>query len=510
VIDEAVVQIAKQWYLLCKQVTVYCDCVDCEVIHEGVNYISFEKFNKKDKFNVFISWRRNFSYLIDAVTKIYWIHDLPRGIDLDDNMMNQTDWVVVLSEYHKSLLPDNVPAEKIFVSTNGLVPEQMDGLPNIVRSKYRIIYASSYDRGLEDLLNSWKDIKAAVPEAELHIYYGWNTYDIYLEEGIIGDTVWKDHMCELMMQEGVTEHGRIGHNELLIEYKKASILAYPCQYAGEINCIALSKAIACGCYPVTNDFAVLPERNITGTSVTNAAFIPAVITALKDTPELSEKEAKEYVAKMAWNNVAKDWVDFMFTPDVDTIVMDRTNYIYKNIDMGETVVDIGCNDGHMFKNTPIVDDVTHVDLDDFGLPNYVKADAQDLPFDDKQFGIAVVSEILEHVPDPVEAIKEAVRVADKVIITVPYEYEWCESYKPFMTIAKWEKETGKTRDELLPEDYANCKDLYRKDDLDHLWHIRWYTPTTLADDLEDAGVENYTLVKTRSNHWSHLAVVING
>jgi len=42
-----------------------------------------------------------------------------------------------------------------------------------MRHKHWVIYTSSYDRGLEHLLKMWPDVKKAVPDAELHIFYGW-------------------------------------------------------------------------------------------------------------------------------------------------------------------------------------------------------------------------------------------------------------------------------------------------------------------------------------------------
>lgn len=66
----------------------------------------------------------------------------------------------------------------------------------------------------------------------------------------------------------------------------------------------------------------------------------------------------------------------------------------------------------------------------------LKEDIQQLSFNDHQFDIVLCQQVLEHVPDPVKAIKELRRVAARqLIITVPYE--------PFFSIARlccWEKE----------------------------------------------------------------------
>ena len=106
-----------------------------------------------------------------------------------------------------------------------------------------------------------------------------------------------------MSQDGVYEHGRIGHKELLREYCKASVFAYPCNYSGEINCIALSKALATNCNIVTNDFAVMLERS--PNAVSTLLFIDSLIDELKK--ECVQGINIDYVNSMSWSNIAKQW-----------------------------------------------------------------------------------------------------------------------------------------------------------------------------------------------------------
>jgi hypothetical protein len=42
---------------------------------------------------------------------------------------------------------------------------------------FKMLYASSPDRGLEHLLRMWPQIKEKIPGAELHFCYGWNMFD---------------------------------------------------------------------------------------------------------------------------------------------------------------------------------------------------------------------------------------------------------------------------------------------------------------------------------------------
>ena len=312
--EEAVIQLSKQLTKLGFNITVYCDCGDDEGEYEGVQYKNIVLFNPKDAHNILIAWRSNiFIYGIEARKKILWIHDSPLNIPFDDKSINTFDKIVVLSQYHKSLLPDNIPDEKIYVSTNGINPDDFVGVES-VRNPHRLIYASSYNRGLETILDMWEDIRKAVPDAELHIYYGWNAYDRAVASGDVQDKGWKAQVCSKMEQPGVTEHGRVGHKELVQEYAKAGIWAYPCEYAGEINCIALTKAIAAGCIPVTNDAYVMKERN--PICVTDDKFKETLIKALSG--QVTFVTPTDYIKDNSWETVAKEWTKDILFEDVPT------------------------------------------------------------------------------------------------------------------------------------------------------------------------------------------------
>ena len=50
-------------------------------------------------------------------------------------------------------------------------------------------------------------------------------------------------------------------------------------------------------------------------------------------------------------------------------------------------------------------------------------DARSLPYSDKQFGVVLLSHVLEHIDDPILALREALRVADYVIIVQPKKWQ---------------------------------------------------------------------------------------
>lgn len=106
----------------------------------------------------------------------------------------------------------------------------------------------------------------------------------------------------------------------------------------------------------------------------------------------------------------------------------RRIWLAANIDAAESVVDLG-GVGTML--CPWHQNVTAFDdLSGFGpghrilADTFHRGDVCSLPFANEQFDVAVMTEVLEHVPTPVVALREAGRVAKRVLITTPYEQRW--------------------------------------------------------------------------------------
>ena len=186
-----------------------------------------------------------------------------------------------------------------------------------MRNLKRIIYTSSYDRGLLHLLEMWPDVRKEVPEAELHIFYGWKLFEQFYKDNP-ASMMWMQKMNGLMTQEGITDHGRVSQPELKKEMEQSGIWAYPTHF-GEINCISAIKAQAYGCEPVVVNYAALQETVVFGRKVdgdiydkeTKEKFLKELVDALKNPmPEDKRKEMQEWaIKKYAWPVVAKDWSD---------------------------------------------------------------------------------------------------------------------------------------------------------------------------------------------------------
>jgi hypothetical protein len=124
------------------------------------------------------------------------------------------------------------------------------------RSRPQLVYTSSYDRGLEQMLRfGWPLLSAAVPGATLHLYYGWRTHEL-----LYPVSSWREQMRALIAShEGrVIDHGRVGQPELLHAKARAQMLYYVGHWP-EIDCIAAREAAMLGCVPLTSSVAVFGD-----------------------------------------------------------------------------------------------------------------------------------------------------------------------------------------------------------------------------------------------------------
>ena len=322
--EEAVVYLSRELVKLGYEVTVFNNCGDLEGKFNGVTYQPFYNFNPNDDYNIVISWRGNMfkSGRIKAVRKLIWMHDVPQQGQFKEDEIDTFDKVIVLSNYHKTLLPEHIPSEKVFVSSNGINLEDFK-IGNDERNLNRLIYASSYDRGIQHLLQRWPKVKKAVPNAELHIFYGWDVYDRMAEQGF-RSWDFKESMLKLMRQEGVYEHGRVGHKKLNKEFQKSSLFVYPCHFE-EISCITAMKAQANGCVPVTTNYAALKETVKEGVIVEGNArevadkFVDRLIECLKHNGQVEKLRDKVLLHRneFGWNKVAKQWSEELFVRNLD-------------------------------------------------------------------------------------------------------------------------------------------------------------------------------------------------
>ncbi len=183
--------------------------------------------------------------------------------------------------------------------------------------QHKLIWASSYDRGLIWLLKLWPKIIEKYPDVTLDIYYGWNLFDKAFSNNH-ERMAWKKKMCELMTQKGITEYGRVGKEELNKATQEAGIWVYPTDF-DEINCITALNCQKYGCVPCVINRAALQETVGSGVKVDGLIFDPEVkekylneLLNLMGNEKLWQEESKkgiEFTKNYSWSKIASDWIN---------------------------------------------------------------------------------------------------------------------------------------------------------------------------------------------------------
>lgn len=309
---------------------VYTD-IDEPGYYNGVCYRPPENFRKEIASDLFIAWRTPEYADLDLNTKclVLWMHDTDSGDRITVERARKFDYIVVLSDWHKQnmmekypfLRPENTPNNRdVFVVLgNGVDFSRFEG--KVKREDKRVIYSSSPDRGLDIILESvWPKVIEEVPDAELHIYYGWALFDKFAASYPYLAEFRAKINALLLNSKGVVQHGRVNQRDLAEAFQKSSIWLYP-TYFSETYCITAIEAQLGGAIPITNRLAALNETvqsgiNIVGdvhTPEAQQAYADAVIhvlnTPMKDRAKVHEKIRKAAPAR-SWDDIAKDWASF--------------------------------------------------------------------------------------------------------------------------------------------------------------------------------------------------------
>jgi glycosyltransferase involved in cell wall biosynthesis len=180
---------------------------------------------------------------------------------------------------------------------------------------FKMLYASSYDRGGEHLLKMWPKIKEKIPTAELHIAYGWKMFLVGYSNNPYMMS-WKEKMDKLMEQDGVFHHGRLSKQDLNQLTESCDVWAYYCTF-DETNCITALNSQRLGCVPITMKRAGLMDTVYSGKLIEGDGFEPetkqkyldALVYAYEN-PEwvkVESEKGKAGIEKFYWSNIAKEW-----------------------------------------------------------------------------------------------------------------------------------------------------------------------------------------------------------
>jgi glycosyltransferase involved in cell wall biosynthesis len=222
-----------------------------KVCESGVIYkpaqLMYDYFSKNIP-KVHYAWRHAVK-LTDAPTFV-WCHDLMTpGAENHQNY----HMILALSDFHKNFLQvvQNIPPEKILVTSNGVNKERFD-VP-AVKNENKIVWPSSPDRGLERAIDIIEIARAkSGRELELHVYYGLE--NLLRTPGL--EEKGQKLIDLVKSKPWIKYHGNVDQTTLAREMKEAVIWLYPANFI-ETYCITAIEAMYAGCFAIARELGAL-------------------------------------------------------------------------------------------------------------------------------------------------------------------------------------------------------------------------------------------------------------
>ncbi len=274
-----------------------------------------------------------------------WMHDIHVGPDWENLIGTDHDKILCLSnwarqrflEYYPGVDPSKVVEtangldtslfENVFAETSPRHKHLVSGHPDTVKlepgdqhshlamgfSSLRVTYSSSPDRGLDKLLSLWPTIRDISPAAELHVYYGFETWrKLALLHGPQSQLARIDCLeARLASTPGVVFHGRVGQVELAKSFLQSQLWLYPTDFL-ETSCISAMEAQAAGCKLVATRCGALPE------TVPGAWFVDGPTSApgfdrrfLESVSAVLCDDSVVMRTPKTWEAVARQWNEWM-------------------------------------------------------------------------------------------------------------------------------------------------------------------------------------------------------
>lgn len=265
------------------------------VSRNSVSYSDFSIFNYD--FDVIILFKINplntsriNSKLGNKPKIIFWSSDVQKHIpgSTIDNIQT-----VCLTNYHKTRNENkNALVFPHGIDFNSLNRNKTQKIPNTV------LYSSSLNRGVENLLNAWSIIKKHFPNLKLKITYGFKIENQFVSN--LGKELIKKnekYINDVTNFLGIEYLSSVSKNEIEKLYWESEYWILPLNNAdSELFCLNAIKAQYCGCIPIVNKIGALQE------TVSNYIPFEEFIKGNK-----SIKIESNVIPSYSWDEVIEKW-----------------------------------------------------------------------------------------------------------------------------------------------------------------------------------------------------------
>lgn len=201
------------------------------------------------------------------------------------------------------------------------------------RNKRKVVWCSSPDRGLHHLLSFWPEVRRAVPDAELHVFYRlqgwindvaphgpWNGAHPDVQESARRARYVDEALRRMKDGYGIVVRDLVPNVEMARELESARLLAYTCDPLRYTEGFGVSTldAVAAGCRVLISDVDALPSCH--GRAVTRVipgrpdeqrrAWVDGIVACLLE-DDVPQPDAAAYLIEHDYGNIAKRWEDLI-------------------------------------------------------------------------------------------------------------------------------------------------------------------------------------------------------
>jgi len=313
------------------RVLSFCDCPESGIKDPYSNveyrhYMEWPKFTQENWIDYLILSRTvdPLDIPVRAGKVFIQIHDVFLMSDRYKLHMDKVTKYCVLSQWHWDFVKDyhKIPDEKLARTTNGIDFKRFDEI-QIERHPHRLMWSSSWDRGLDNVFYLLPFIREKIPDVELHIFYGignWKKSCLMKndQEGLKKIEFLEN---EIKTQPNVFNHDRLNQKQLAVEWFKSSLLFYPGWFS-ETFFIGGIEAQKAGVPVIANKYAgIISTIGDSGILIGDGSshypytkegrekFLEAALNILmnKDQWDLWSMRGLENVKKYSWETVALRW-----------------------------------------------------------------------------------------------------------------------------------------------------------------------------------------------------------
>ncbi len=249
-----------------------------------------------------------------------WLHDVDIGDRLTPQRAERIDRILCLSGFHREHVAIRYPfvRDKLATVRNGIEPSYFESQPAPERAK-RVLYTSSFERGLGVLLELWPLVRERVPDAELFCTQAPVYERVAKADG--DGRKHREQIQRLAEQPGVRTLAGLAQPKLAQLMRSSLAWAHPSYSTRyrmrfkETSCISAMEAQAAGCCVIAANWGALPDTVRVGTLIDGdptsqrfrERFADAIVAGLTDAQvqATAQTEGPQIALGWSWDGVAE-------------------------------------------------------------------------------------------------------------------------------------------------------------------------------------------------------------